>query len=307
MSRPRAAIISSLVALALPIASSASEDADSGLLAISVGTSIQTVDPQSGKVTRVKRVGGSVRLAWSPDRRTLAYAPVGTGIWLLRLDDGSTRQLTEGDSDDEPAWSPDGSRIAFSGRDLDRCELLQLRTCVSEIFVVNADGTGLRRLTDGRDAGNGHRSPTWSPDGRRIAFSAVEPWGNPRHTEKSRIMIVPAKGGRPRTVLELPVNFHPDYLDWSPRTNRIVFASVHGSGHPSRIDLAATIATVNPDGTGLRELTKPSLGRADNPAWSPDGTQIAFIVRKNYTKYVHVIPATGGTARKLVGAAYVDW
>ncbi|MBD0330617.1 MAG: PD40 domain-containing protein [Thermoleophilia bacterium] len=94
--------------------------------------------------------------AWSPDGRQLAFARTTPGgraaVYVMRPDGSGRRRVTDQQGWD-PAWSPDGTRIAFSN---DR-----------GIFVVNADGAGLRRLTgDGSD-------PAWSPDGRRIAFSST--------------------------------------------------------------------------------------------------------------------------------------
>jgi len=87
----------------------------------------------------------------------------------MNADGSSPRRLTSHPAADvDPAWSPDGTRIAFASE----------RDKNAEIYVMNADGSGVVRVTT-NETWDGH--PTWSPDGRRIAFVRTlctdEPWG----------------------------------------------------------------------------------------------------------------------------------
>ncbi len=113
----------------------------------------------------------------SPDGTTIAYDNVGghgsSGLWLIHLDGTGRRELvssatakrlsgTIGFQGNIPAaWSPDGTRLLFNTESKGPCVL----------FVINTDGTGLRRLTSKKGC---NMSPSWSPDGTRIAV-ALEP------------------------------------------------------------------------------------------------------------------------------------
>jgi WD40-like Beta Propeller Repeat len=144
----------------------------------------------------------------------------------------------------EPAWSPDGTRIAFSSK----------IGGTGGIMIVNADGSGLTRVTS--DTGDGE--PTWSPDGKRLAYVHVSTGG--------RRLVVSNLDGTGLTVITATLERDVDDPEWSPDGTRIAF----GDG--------TDVYVVGADGSNLVDLTADPahLQRADNPSWSPDGGKIAF-------------------------------
>jgi Tol biopolymer transport system component len=167
-------------------------------------------------------------------------------IYTVKAGDTRVRNLTRNGTrvhDSSPAWSPDGSRIAFVRRYDGRREA---------VFVMNADGGGKRRVTS-YPGGRGLVALSWSPDGERIAFVRNE-----------SIWVVNAEGTAPRRLIRnagLPA--------WSPDGSKILFVGQRGGQGSS-----TEIWVANADGTGQRRLTHGD--GAWNPAWSPDGRRIAF-------------------------------
>src|SRR5262245_46026799 len=115
--------------------------------------------------------------AWAADGRRLAIVSERSGrsqIWVVDVASGSIERLTEvaGEASG-PSWSPDGTRIAFVATDAD--ESAGGRTARRHVWIVDADGRGQRRITDGD---TDHDLPSWHPAGDRIAFrqGGAEVW-----------------------------------------------------------------------------------------------------------------------------------
>jgi Tol biopolymer transport system component len=175
-------------------------------------------------------------------------------IFVMDFDGSNeTRLTTHLGYDDQPKWSPDGSKIVFmSGRDGN-----------FEIYSMNADGSSPTRLTN-NPAADGF--PAWSPDGTRIAFVS----GNLEAPGTFEIFVMNANGTN-RTQLTND-NLVDGVPAWSPDSSAIVFMS----GTTTVFDPNSfEIFKINADGSNRTRLTTNSVVDGQ-PAYSPDGTKILF-------------------------------
>lgn len=209
-------------------------------------------------------------------------------IYLMNLETGMTLRLTDHPAyDDSPAISPDGNRIVFlSARNDPNPSPPDL---LYDIYVINADGTGLQQLSN-TSAAEDH--PAWSPDGQSILFDAD--YDGDGYYE---IYSMPVDGGTPRRLTNNRAN--DQFADWSPDGSRITFASDRNGNWD--------ILTMNVDGTGEVQLTS-SPDFELFPAWSPDGSRIAFtgLVPNSRNTDIFVMNADGSVLSQLTDSPGFD-
>jgi len=207
--------------------------------------------------------------AWSPDTFKIVFQSdaipdtsytVRFQIYVMNSDGSSISQLTFPDpatdtitghikdttSNFHPAWSPNGTKIAFAST----------RDTNPEIYVMDPNGSNIVRLTHnaGADA-----QPAWSPDGSKIAFVSDRD-GN------AEVYVMSAADGS--GLVNLTNDPGSDFAPaWSPDGTKIAFQSDRQTGF--------AVWVMNADGSNPARLTSPNTANGA-PSWSPDGTRIAY-------------------------------
>ena len=256
--------------------------------------------------------GAASSQPWGSENGRLAFQTANLRLVVASLDGSGSWPISFDRSLYKVAWSPDGAQLAGASN--------------GHIVVMNPDGSGIRQLTSGPEAVD--ETPTWSPDGSKLAFARdtldsftiftvgadgtglkqlapggceMDPAWSPTGTKiaftgcgglfASGIWTMNADGTGPIRIVD--DGSHPT---WSPDGSRIAFSR----GAP------ADIYSIAADGTGERQLTSSHLDDAD-PAWSPDGTQIAFL-RLFQDDQVIVMNADGSGERAVaVGGNAPAW
>jgi TolB protein len=219
------------------------------------------------------------RPCWSPDGKLLAFArqePDGEHLWqylvAAKVPQPPRRLVTDRDTAQfDATFAPDGSSllvvvIRFIG--------LQGNL---DIATIRADGSGLKTIVTEEGSKVVHQEwPTWSPDGKRFAFSST-------HEGNQEVYTAAADGSDIIRITQHPG--HDAHPCWSPDGRTIAFATDRFGG-------GLELATVRPDGTRVARLTD-SPGLDDYPAFSPDGRRIAFVSNRDGQFEVYVAEADG--------------
>ena len=255
---------------------------------------------RDGKVYRIDQDGAAVTLvsssnhealspAWAPDGTHFSYMEFAAGHGQLFVQDVRSGKrvpvYTTGTAlDFTPAFSPDGKTLAFS-------RALEEGT---DIYTVNIkDNCCLQRLTVGRYSDN--LSPTYSPDGQRIAFVSTRP-GLPQ------IYVMAADGTDQQLFapFDYGVTGSSNAPEWSPDGQSVAFhRDVGGTLQVFVLDVRSRT---------VRQLT--SVGRNEDPTWAPDSRHLAFVSDRTGYRQLWVIDLETGRIRPLLqqsGARLPAW
>ena len=206
-------------------------------------------------------------------------------IWLMAADGSHQTRLTTNDCDWSPAWSPNGDRIAFTRGPVGGGAMASVGGVASDVVTINADGGGLLNLTD--DLRADCYAPSWSPDGRLIAFVRQTLLSD--GSFGSEIFVMHADGTGKTNLTN--GRGYERWSSWSPDGSKIAFV---------RGQYGGDLFVMSADGTEPTRVTHEgwdagiASGQVQGPAaWSPDGRTIAFAVQE------------GGDAPPAVGVIHV--
>jgi len=198
-------------------------------------------------------------------------------VWVMSADGSGQRALTQGVA---PVWSPDGRRIAY---------MLRGPNYGYHLFLINANGSGRRRLTRPEFDYEIDHYQVWAPDGRKIAFERYD--SDPNYA----VYVVAADSSAVRRLTPRQ-GYGFARPDWSPGGRLIAFTHVE----------RGAVYVIRPNGTGWRVLAAIPEAKVWGVKWSPDLRLIAFI-RDDYRRAdrreeLWVMNADGTQPRRLVDA-----
>ena len=245
------------------------------------------------------------KLAVVSDRHAPTLPPqVNNGeIYLLNLDGSVEQRLTNNDAfDGFGTLSPDGKKIVFDSN-RNRGEGEPLNT--SDLFVMNANGTDQTFLARGA-------SPTWSPDGKHIAFHAsASGRGRPINTtlgaatEDSDIFVANVDdllehGSPPRNLTNDPAAVDDD-PDWSRDGQSIVYTSHDVDQRPPNLDYTtAEVYLRAADGTGTPTRLTNNSEEERAPDWSHEGDRLAYMCRTGSARFEICVMNADGTNQRQI-------
>ena len=276
------------------------------------------MSPGSGGNSAIDPRLGDGKIAFVRQRSVPVMPPTPPIAIYVMNEDGGAETLVATDAGADLAWTVDGLRLAFG---------------LGDIFVMNADGTARRKVTDNVHSED---SPTWSPDGTRIAFSRQEapPEGD------AEIFIVNADGSGEQQITD---NSSDDFWPaWSPDGSRIALSRRAKSEYGYKIHVITVDGSSDsrlsegywdwdvspewsPDGTKIvfarggdhqdvyvmeadgREQTRLTRDSGSMPVWSPDGTKIAFTSVRDNNEEIYVMNADGSRQTRLTHSPERDY
>jgi len=211
----------------------------------------------------------------SPDGRLIAFSALGD-LWL-RHADGKAEQLTSGPEDDaDPAWSPDGSQLAYVSN----------RSGDYQVWVLDLAGRARRQVTTTSSYAT---TPIWQPSGENIIFvQSSRPWVQPT------LCIVPASGGNPRTIVPAgAAGMMP--LGWFPEDESLVFGQLVNDS--KTWVPRSTIKRVRLDGSAVFWTMDPP-DQVEFAALSTQGDTLAYV--SNGELWIQDLVSEKGSGRRLI-------
>ena len=229
---------------------------------------------------------------WSPDGRRIVYAHNYdydesdiSNVYSVRPDGQGVKLLAE-DGASHPTWSPDGSTIAY-------VSFNQGSAYRSEIFLMNADGTDKRNLTnDSAERWDGYSSLRWSPDGSSIVFAKED-----EGSDSPAIYVIDVETGE-QTALTEPGFTSPA---WSPDGSKIAYASIYRSRTAE-----SELFVMDADGSNERQITD-NTHREATPTWAANGKAIYYVAEGSANAGSDIYGRTlGGEGRRRLTCAGVS-
>ncbi|MCZ6635211.1 MAG: DUF5050 domain-containing protein [bacterium] len=224
---------------------------------------------------------------WSPDGDKISFHSQGD-IYAVNIDGTGLANLTNHPAGDgNQTWSPDGKHLAFiTSRDIVANSFGE-EDGNPELYTMDASGNQQQPLIV--SLGTGETTPTWSPDGTRIAFVSQLVGVD------SDVFVVNADGTGLTNLTNNPaIDINPV---WSPDGKQLIFVTNR--------DGNTEIYRMNMDGTGLTNLTE-NPGRDESPRWSLDGSQIVFWSDRDGNSEIYVMDANGADQTRLTDHASAD-
>lgn len=231
-----------------------------------------------------------------------------TNIWVVNFDGTESRAITQavavsGDGGGyQPQWSPTGNQLVFSSS-LKLPDGGNADGAAHNIWIANADGTGLKPLTTFTQVVTGR--PQWSPDGQKVVFIS---WQNLDGSDSGGnqnvwVVNVDGTGLKPLTTITVAGTVATEFPQWSPDGTKIVFYSnrkLDGS-NAMNDNQVSNVWLINADGTGLKPLTTFTTVGVLNPQWSPDGSKVVFV-----STNIQVINTDGSGLKAITSNVYAS-
>jgi len=216
-------------------------------------------------------------------------------IYVARADGSDARRVTHCKLPDclgywEPAWAPDGSRLAISTASGPLDE--QTGPASLGLAIIDVKSEKVTQIVEHEGAQTQDHYARWSPDGKRLVFWRTK-YGSDGTVQATAVFIVNADGSGLHRLT--PWNMLASDPDWSPNRNLIVFSTRPLFDFPT--SGRSELYTIKPDGSEMHRLTDYGKDgpRATQPRWTPDGKAILYtrVTQEGYPRHIWVIDRTG--------------